>query len=796
MKTLKLIIYSVISLLFIALVITFIIVKTIANGAKPVYEGEIVIPGLESAVEVMRDERGMPHIYAGNEHDLYKAVGYIMAQERLWQMDLIRRATTGELSEIFGEDYVQTDLFLRSLRMTEKSKMVLADTNAEILDCINNFVEGVNFYIQEAGKKLPPEFRILGYEPDPWTAENTANIIGYMGWDLAGGSLSGDVFMYKLMEQIGREEAVKLIPYYDYTGDPVYPDFSPGEETLTALADIAESANKLEELGIVSFSGSNNWAVNGERSETGKPLLSNDMHLGLSSPGIWIQMHMVVPGSLNVTGVAVPGQPFIVAGHNENIAWGMTNLMVDDVDLYLEKTNEDKSKYLLDGEWRDIKSVREIIKVKKEDDRELEMLYTHRGPIISGFRDIEDADISMRWSGNDMSNEIAAVYSLNRADNRADFNEALSYFNSISQNFVYADTDGNIGLQTGGGIPLREGHGAFVQAGDSSRYDWKGYVPHELLPDSYNPEDGSVSSANNKTVAPSSYPYYIGTYYSMPYRINRIRQMLGNKDVFSIDDFKNMVTDRKSDYAASLCRLLLETLQRTDEMSRLEREVFDNLSVWDFNMSPDMFTPTFFEYYRMTLADQLLEDDMGELYKSFNSQVRDYYLLMIIKGEHKLYIDDLNTEEEETLDDILLLAYRETIEKLRENYSSDTSRWLWGDIHKFTASHPLGSVSILNSLFGFNEGPYRVGGSNHTVSPYSYGKDFVIDHGASQRHIYNTADWDESYTVIPTGISGVPSSEFYCSQTATYCADGFYKDHFSEEAVKEAAIYTLLLKPE
>ncbi len=317
MKTLRIIIYSAISLLFIALLVTFIIVKGIANGAKPVYEGELFMPGLENKVKVIRDERGIPHIYADNENDLYKAVGYIMAQERLWQMDLIRRATTGELSEIFGEEYVQTDLFLRSLRMTEKSKMVLADTDAEILNCVNYFAEGVNFYIKEAGKKLPPEFRILDYEPDPWTAENTANIIGYMGWDLAGGSLSGDVFMYKLMEHIGREEAVKLIPYYDYTGETVYPHFTLGEETLTALSDIAESANKLEDLGMASFSGSNNWAVSGERSETGKPLLSNDMHLGLSSPGIWIQMHMVVPGRLNVTGVAVPGQPFIVAGHKK-----------------------------------------------------------------------------------------------------------------------------------------------------------------------------------------------------------------------------------------------------------------------------------------------------------------------------------------------------------------------------------------------------------------------------------------------------------------------------------------------
>ncbi|MEA1885893.1 MAG: penicillin acylase family protein, partial [Bacteroidota bacterium] len=297
------------------------------------------------------------------------------------------------------------------------------------------------------------------------------------------------------------------------------------------------------------------------------------------------------------------------------------------------------------------------------------------------------------------------------------------------------------------------------------------------------------------TVYPEKYPYYIGTYFAMPYRINRIREMLAEQEVFGVDDFKRMITDRHSDYARQLCELLLPVLQQTDDMSDLEREVYDNISVWDYSMSPDLFAPTFFEYYRDIFADLLLEDDMGEIYENFESSVRDYYLMKIINGQHVLFIDDVNTEEKENLEDILLNTYHKTIEKLKDEYSADTSKWIWGDIHKFTAIHPVGSVGIMDFLFGFNEGPYRVGGSNHTVSPYSYGPDFEIDHGASQRHVYNTADWDESYTAIPTGTSGVPSSEFYCSQTETYCKDGFYKDHFSEEAVREAAKYTLTIKP-
>ena len=387
MKTLKVILLSILSLLIILIIAGFLIVNSISNGAKPKYEGELDLHELQNEVKVIRDERGMPHVYAENEHDLYMAVGFIMAQERLWQMDLIRRATMGTLSEIFGEEYVQTDLFLRSLRMTEKSDLVLENTSNEILNCINAFVAGVNYYIENTDK-LPPEFRILGYKPDPWTAQNSANIIGYMGWDLAGGNLSGDVFIYKLINEIGRDATEKLIPYYDWTGDPVYPDFEINEDAIEAIADFITAAQKVKELGITSFCGSNNWAVGGDRSETGMPILSNDMHLGLSSPGIWMQMHQVIPGKLNVTGILVPGEPFIVAGHNKDIAWGITNLMADGIDLYQLRTNDNKTQYMLDGKWVNIKTVKENIGIKKQDDRELEIKYTHHGPLISEFKDI------------------------------------------------------------------------------------------------------------------------------------------------------------------------------------------------------------------------------------------------------------------------------------------------------------------------------------------------------------------------------------------------------------------------
>ena len=428
MKTFKRILLALLAIVAVAVITGILFITGIKRGALPKYDGDLVLSSLESQVTVYRDERGMPHIYAENEHDLYFTTGYIMAQERLWQMDLIRRATTGRLSEIFGASMVQTDLFLRSLEIPKKSKMILDGESPEVLECLVAYADGVNQYINDAGRKLPPEFRILGYKPEPWELEHIINIIGYMGWDLAGGNLTADIFNYKLFNKLGYEKGSRLVPDFKAVSSTVFPDFRLSDTALKSAQDFISSVDKLKALGIASFAGSNNWAISGNRSETGKPLLSNDMHLGLSSPGIWIQIHQVIPGKLNVTGVALPGEPFIVAGHNENIAWGMTNLMVDDIDLFAEKINFDNAEqYFFDNEWHRMEVRDEIIKIKGGDADTLSLSFTHRGPIVSGFRGVDDAVLSMRWSGYDMSDEIRGVYLLNRASDWQQFRTALGY---------------------------------------------------------------------------------------------------------------------------------------------------------------------------------------------------------------------------------------------------------------------------------------------------------------------------------------------------------------------------------
>lgn len=796
MKMFKKILLAVVVVLIIVAAAGLIFLGNIKKAAIPSYSGNLVLKGLSEQVRVYRDGRGMPHVYAMNEKDLYVAVGYLMAQDRLWQMDLIRRATTGTLSEIFGSDYVQTDLFLRSLEMTAKSKTVLGNADQAIIECMQAYADGVNAYIQDAGKKLPPEFRILSYKPDPWKLEDMANIIGYMGWDLASDNLSSEVFYHRLVGKLGPEKAAKLIPDFKATGSVVFPGFELSGDLLREAESLISSIDKLEALGLTAFSGSNNWAVSGSRTETGKPVLSNDMHLSFGSPGIWYQMHQVVPGKLNVTGVIVPGQPFVVAGHNEKIAWGMTNLMVDDIDLFAETLNPaDPDQYMLNGEWRKMNVKQELIKVKGEEPETLSVRFTHRGPVISGFRKVEDVTLTMRWSGYDQSDELRAVYLLNRAGNWDDFRTAISSFRSISQNFVYADTEGNIGLNTGGGIAVRKGNGLLIRKGETDEFDWKGYVPFDQLPTSYNPSNGYVSSANNKTV-PDSYPYYISAGFAMPYRINRIRQMLDEKEVFTIDDFKRMITDQHSDYAALLTPFIIKLNQNMQALSGAEQKALSYFGNWDYGMDADLIAPSVFEYFRLSFSRNLLGDELAELYDQLYSVTRDYYIYRILSGSPDEFVDNITTAEVETLDDVILKSFKDCIAELTAQHGEDQSAWAWGNIHKIRIDHPLGSVNLLDRLFNFNSDVYAVGGSNHTVSPYSYGPGFVIDHGASERHIFNTADWDESLTVIPTGASGIPASEFYLSQTETYVNKGFYKDAFTEAAVKAAAKYELTINPE
>ncbi len=797
MKTLKRILTIVLALVAVALVGGIIFLSNLKTRAVPDYNENVDLKNLSEKVTVHRDSLGIPHIYAQNEEDLYRTFGYIMAQDRLWQMDLLRRITTGRLSEVLDPGLVDADQLFRALQFSKKSEMVIAETDPFIITCMEAFCDGVNQYIEGHQKSLPFEFTMLGYKPDPWELVHSFNLLGYMHWDLASG-WKEEMALYKLQKVLDETRFQELLPDMQYQATHVFPDYMTSRDDLEILSHMDDAIGVVEDLGLQVFQASNNWAVSGSRSETGMPLMANDMHLGLMAPGIWYQAHQVVEGSLNVTGVVLPGQPYIVAGHNEDIGWGFTNLYVDDTDFYLETINPaDSLQYKLDGEWKDMEVIEEAIAVKGQEDPEIRMNYfTHRGAIISKFKGVEDRSISMRWQGNSYSNEFRAIHMLNRARNWDEFRDALSTF-YVGQNCVYADRHGNIGLQTVAAVPIRQGERIMIYPGDTSLYDWTGLVPFSELPNSFNPECGYVSSANNRTVG-DDYPYYIGSWFAQPNRVERIREMLDEQEKHGIEDFQTMLKDQNSVLAKKMTPVYMEALDQQDgDIYQAAREL---LSKWDYNMEASSSAALVYEIMWIELIRSIFYDELGEdlypLIVGNNSLHRNLINQIRISGG-SAWCDDVSTDgSTETFQDNIQSAFLHAVDTIVASYGENPEDWQWGELHKVSLMHPMGSVAIVDKLFGVNRGPYSIGGSFHTVCPYSYplGQSFVADHGASQRHIFNPANWDESLTIIPTGTSGVPASPHYLDQTELYVNNGFHSDPFSREAVEKSKKYTAIFE--
>ncbi len=796
MKKAKKILLFLAVIIVLALIIGFGFLIYLKNRALPDYNQNIVLKGIDADVEVLRDKYGIPHIYAKNEKDLYTAVGYIMAQDRLWQMDLLRRVTTGRLSEMFGEKTIETDLLMRALQMPEKSKIILDSLPIEMKQSLVYFAAGINQYIENNQGNLPPEFAILGYKPEKWEPIHSVNLIGYMAWDLTSG-WKNEFILRELVLKLKQKSTI-FIPNLKKQNGIIFPDFQLDTTLKTETPTLLDQSALLEKMGGSIFYGSNNWAVSAKKSTTGGAILANDMHLGIFAPGIWYQMHLVIDGKLNVTGLALPGAPHIVAGHNENIAWGMTNVMLDETDFYKESVNPaNENQYKLDGQWKDFIVKEEVIKVKDTEDKKFTLKFTHRGPVVSGFKKIDDDIISMNWIGTRYSNELRTLYLLNRAKNWTDFREAVRTFVAVSQNVIYADKEGNIGLQTCAGLAIREGNGIDIYPGDTSLYDWKGFVPFEELPFTYNPECGYVASANNRTVN-EDYPHYISHWFYPPYRFNRIVEMLNEKDKLSVEDFKRMHGDVQSHLVKKFLGEIIATLAKEKKFNQTEKNVLDSLKNWNAVMAKNKTAPTIFEQFviefvKSCLSDEIDTDLLNDLLSS-KIMTRNFMENIWEDKENVLY-DNISTKDtKENFETIVIQSFKNSISHLSATYGDNLSQWRWGKVHTITLYHPIGSVKILDFLFNFNRGPYEVAGGSHTVSPYSYSLDERFDqstNGASHRHIYLPNNWDNSQTIIPTGTSGIPASDFYCDQTQMYIDNQYHSDFISRKKVEESTVFKM-----
>jgi penicillin G amidase len=786
------------AVLFLIAAGVLIFINIFSKKGLPDYNQNVSIPGLEQKVVIYRDKYAVPHIYAENEHDLYLATGYCQAQDRMWQMDLIRRVTMGRLSEIFGEKMFKADRLFRTLDISKKSKRVLAEASNEMRGYLEAYAQGVNYYIQEHKGNLPLEYNILGYTPDIWEPIHTLNLIGYMAWDLAGGWAS-EIVIHNLGKKLGPALMEEITPRFD-KHSPIFPDYVESGLIDTLYNDFVLSKNDISHLGVQILKASNNWAVSGSKSTTHKPILANDMHLGLNAPGIWIQMHQSIKGRLNVTGVALPGAPFIICGHNDDIAWGMTNVMVDNLDFFIEKINpENPDEYLYKGEWKKIRTKKERIKIKGENSREVDIRYTGHGPIVSELKkDITDMVISAKWQGFDYSSELLGVYLLNKAKNFEDFKTAAKEFIAVSQNIVYADTKGNIGLVCAAGIPIRPSNdGSKVRPGWTGEHEWKGVVPFDERPVSYNPASGFVSSANYHTA--ENFPYYINKWgFCGPYRLDRINEILKSKERFSVEDIKTMQLDMKSKFPELLVKALIaETTKKTD-LTRLEKEALSILRAWDFSMDKKSSAAAIFENFNLSFIENTFKDQMGDdLYQGYLSNKQAVQMAVEqIWDTNSQWFDDITTPMTEGFTDIVQKSFSDAVAKIEKELGSNVEDWEWGKLMRFTLNHPLGSVKILDRVFKLNKGAYEMGGNNHTIPAYSYKftNPFKVYHGPSQRHVYDTSQWDNSFSVIPTGNSGIPASRHYCDQTQLYVNGEFHVDYVSRSKIEEAAEYTMVLE--
>jgi penicillin amidase len=799
MRAVKRIILGLFIIVLLAIIAGFVFKRSIARKGIPDYNEDIRLSGLKHEVIVYRDRYAIPHVYAKTENDLYMAVGYILAQDRLWQMDLIRRITLGRISEIFGQDFIQTDLLLRALRFSDKSEKILAELDEKHQSAINAFCQGVNQYIETNLKNLPVEFTLLGYKPDLWEPLHTLNLLGYMAWDLKAGW--DELVLEDIRKAVDNERYSELLPDFSTYKSVVYPEYD--SLSLSDVEAVMVALNgQLEQLGADIFNASNNWAISGGKSITGKPVLENDMHLGFNIPGIWYQMHQVIENELNVTGLVLPGEPFIICGHNERIAWGMTNVYVDNLDFYLEIINpEDSNKYEFNGQWKDMVVKKEVINTRKGKAIEKELKFTHHGPIISEFKGIKDKAVTMHWVGDEPSNEFITVYLLNRASDWEDFKTALKTFRNISQNTVYADVAGNIGMYCAAGVPIRKRTEIYpLLPGWIDDYEWKGMLAFDKLPYSINPEKGFVASANNRTVG-DDYAYHIGSWYALPYRMDRINEVLSGKDKIQVEDFKKLQLDKKSKMIEKHLPLILNAIDSNRLQLKLEREGFKILKNWDGSYGKENIAASIFETYYEKLIENIFGDELGEeLYERLLEAYKVIRLTVdkIVETQSSKWVDNISTEKiAESLNDIIEQSYKDAIGYLRQKYGDDIQLWKWGNIHHLTLKHPLSTVKIFDKIFKLNRGPFKVGGSFHTVSPFNYpfGKPDEVTSGASHRHIYTLFNWDSSLTVIPTGNSGIPSSRHYCDQTELYLNGEYHGDYFSEEQVTKNTVYKMSFLP-
>ncbi|MCF8053411.1 MAG: penicillin acylase family protein [Desulfobacterales bacterium] len=766
----------------------------------PTTEGTIELAGFSAPVKVFRDRWGVPHLYAETEHDLLFAQGFVQAQDRMWQMEANRRLAAGRLSEMIGEDALDLDRLLRTLGFVRAAAREIAAADPHSRALLEAFSAGVNAYLQRHRGNLPLEFRVLGVDPEPWRPVDSLAWGKFMAF-MGGKNWQEELVRAMLANKLGAGRAAELL---NRIGSAAPSAAISG--SAVSWSDPAPAALAWTPAG---GGGSNNWVVHGSKTASGAPLLANDMHLPLRVPSIWYEMHLN-GGGLDVIGLSLAGVPLIVAGHNPDVAWGITFAYIDNQDLYVEHLDPtDSGRYRYRDKWLRAASIQEPIRVKGRAEPVIHRVWeTRHGPILNlaGEKiDGRSQALAIRWTAHDPGNMMENLYPMNRASSAEEFCAAASRWTEPAVNFVFADTGGTVGYALGARVPIRElGHGRGPFAGWRGENEWKGTVPSQEMPHFQNPENGFVATANNP-IRIDGFGTYLSDDFAPGYRAARIEQVLAETEKASASTFRDLQADLFCPPAGPF----LDAIRDFKARSAAAKRLMELLLSWDRRLGPESVGGAVYMVLFHRLLENTFRDDLEDLTERFfgvgltavqplnrfsgHSRV---ILHSLMQEPGSPWFDDIRTPERETLGIVLEKSLEETAVFLEQRLGKDPASWQWGRLHQVEMAHPLGRVKPLNRIF--NIGPFPGDGHFSTVAQSSVmpGMDFSLNGWAvSNRHIFDPKDWDRSLASIVPGQSGMLGSRHYRDQVDLWKKVDHHPLYFSREKVEKEAKQVLNLIP-
>ncbi|HKY50913.1 MAG TPA: penicillin acylase family protein [Candidatus Limnocylindria bacterium] len=751
----------------------------------PTVDADLRLLGLNGRVEVLRDKYGVPHIFAGDEHDLFFVQGYVTAQDRLFQMDLYRRAAQGRLAEVLGEPGLESDRFMRTIGLGRAAQLDLAMISPEALDALEAYMEGVNKFLQQHGESLPVEFTILGYRPDPWTPVDTLSIAKLQLYDAAG-NYTQELLRANIAARLGPDVLGTLLPDPTLisTADDarawalIAPYMSPGRtlDGAAALAGILGGAGQ----GL----GSNCWALAGSRTASGRPLLAGDPHLPVRNPSIWYEVALDA-GDLHLIGFSIPGVPGVVIGHNDRVAWSFTYAYADTQDLFVERQDPtDLRRYEFEGRMENATVTREVIRVKGRADPVVVVVVTTRhGPILTSVLKEQKAQLALRWSALDGTRTVEAVFGMNRARNFSEFRAAAALFVGASLSACYADVDGHIGYLLVGRLPDRKsGDGRMPVPGWDGAHEWRGLRPAEDNPFLFDPPGGVVLNANNRPVDRATETGWEGEW-DPGFRFAYLRQALGDIRGADVARLRSLQTDVTSLPVQRFRAAILSARAASPlaaEGQRLVRE-------WDGTLGVDSAAAAVYESWLVRMVERTFRDKLGPtLYDQYVTDGRPTFALHeLVASPSSTWFADLAGGENGDRDTLSSHALEDAVRDLERRLGSNVSSWRWGDLHTISFEHPLSAAKPLDRLFTVGPFPRPGDGYSPNNGAYSLLRPFALRSHASHRQIVDFADIDASISIIPTGQSGHPFSGHWRDQTELWARGDYKPMALSRERIGE-----------